>query len=189
MAIRYLKESKSQSERREDDAKVKAIVEDTLGDIEARGDAAIRELSEKFDNYSPASFKLSDDEIKALIAEVSPRDLDDIRFAQNQVRQFAEAQRASMTDIEVETMPGVILGHKNIPVQSVGCYVPAGKFPMVASAHMSVLTASVAGVPRIIAATPPLRASLTQLLLLPCIWVVRMKFMFWAACRVLGRWL
>ena len=157
MAIRYLKESKSQSERREDDAKVRAIVEDTLGDIEARGDAAIRELSEKFDKYSPASFKLSDDEIKALIAEVSPRDLDDIRFAQDQVRQFAEAQRASMTDIEVETMPGVILGHKNIPVQSVGCYVPAGKFPMVASAHMSVLTASVAGVPRIIAATPPFK--------------------------------
>ena len=157
MAIRYLKESKSQSERREDDAKVKAIVEDTLGDIEARGDAAIRELSEKFDKYSPVSFKLSDDEIKALIAEVSPRDLDDIRFAQDQVRQFAEAQRASMIDIEVETMPGVILGHKNIPVQSVGCYVPAGKFPMVASAHMSVLTASVAGVPRIIAATPPFK--------------------------------
>ena len=99
MAIRYLKESKSQSERREDDAKVKAIVEDTLGDIEARGDTAIRELSEKFDKYSPASFKLSDDEIKALIAEVSPRDLDDIRFAQDQVRQFAEAQRASPTDI------------------------------------------------------------------------------------------
>ena len=157
MAIRYLKESKSQSERREDDAKVKAVVEDTLGEIEARGDAAIRELSEKFDKYSPASFKLSDDEIKALIAEVSPRDLDDIRFAQDQVRQFAEAQRASMTDIEVETIPGVILGHKNIPVQSVGCYVPAGKFPMVASAHMSVLTASVAGVPRIIAATPPFK--------------------------------
>ena len=157
MAIRYMKESKSQSERREDDAKVKAIVEDTLGDIEARGDAAIRELSEKFDKYSPASFKLSDNEIKALIAEVSPRDLDDIHFAQTQVRQFAEAQRASMTDIEVETMPGVILGHKNIPVQSVGCYVPAGKFPMVASAHMSVLTASVAGVPRIVAATPPFK--------------------------------
>ena len=155
MAIRYLKESKSQSERREDDAKVKAIVEDTLADIEARGDAAIRELSEKFDHYSPASFRLSEQEIQALIAEVSPRDLDDIRFAQDQVRRFAEAQRASMTDIEVETMPGVILGHKNIPVQSVGCYVPAGKFPMVASAHMSVLTASVAGVPRIIAATPP----------------------------------
>ena len=155
MAIRYLKESKSHSERREDDAKVKAIVEDTLADIEARGDAAIRELSEKFDHYSPASFRLSEQEIQALIAEVSPRDLDDIRFAQDQVRRFAEAQRASMTDIEVETMPGVILGHKNIPVQSVGCYVPAGKFPMVASAHMSVLTASVAGVPRIIAATPP----------------------------------
>ena len=155
MAIRYLKESKSQSERNEDDAKVKAIVEQTLADIDLRGDAAIRELSEKFDNYSPQSFKLSEEEIHALIAEVSSRDLDDIRFAQDQVRRFAEAQRASMTDIEIETMPGVILGHKNIPVQSVGCYVPAGKFPMVASAHMSVLTASVAGVPRIVAATPP----------------------------------
>ena len=155
MAIRYLKESKSQSERNEDDAKVKAIVEQTLADINLRGDAAIRELSEKFDNYSPQSFKLSEEEIHALIAEVSSRDLDDIRFAQDQVRRFAEAQRASMTDIEIETMPGVILGHKNIPVQSVGCYVPAGKFPMVASAHMSVLTASVAGVPRIVAATPP----------------------------------
>ena len=155
MAIRYLKESKSQSERNEDDAKVKAIVEQTLADIDLRGDAAIRELSEKFDNYSPQSFKLSGEEIHALIAEVSSRDLDDIRFAQDQVRRFAEAQRASMTDIEIETMPGVILGHKNIPVQSVGCYVPAGKFPMVASAHMSVLTASVAGVPRIVAATPP----------------------------------
>lgn len=155
MAIWYLKESKSQSERNEDDAKVKAIVEQTLADIDLRGDAAIRELSEKFDNYSPQSFKLSEEEIHALIAEVSSRDLDDIRFAQDQVRRFAEAQRASMTDIEIETMPGVILGHKNIPVQSVGCYVPAGKFPMVASAHMSVLTASVAGVPRIVAATPP----------------------------------
>ena len=155
MAIRYLKESKSQSERNEDDAKVKAIVEQTLADIDLRGDVAIRELSEKFDNYSPQSFKLSEEEIHALIAEVSSRDLDDIRFAQDQVRRFAEAQRASMTDIEIETMPGVILGHKNIPVQSVGCYVPAGKFPMVASAHMSVLTASVAGVPRIVAATPP----------------------------------
>ena len=155
MAIRYLKEGKPQLERDGDDAKTRQVVETTLADIEANGDAAIRNLSEKFDNYSPQSFKLSQDDIDALIAQVSPRDMDDIKYAQAQVRQFAEAQRASMTDIEVETMPGVILGHKNIPVQSVGCYVPAGKFPMVASAHMSVLTASVAGVPRIVAATPP----------------------------------
>ena len=155
MTIRYLKECKPQTERAEDDAKVRSIVETTLADIEARGDAAIRELSEKFDDYAPASFRLTEDEIQALIAEVSPRDMEDIKFAHDQVRKFAEAQRASMTDIEVEPMPGVILGHKNIPVQSVGCYVPAGKFPMVASAHMSVLTASVAGVPRIVAATPP----------------------------------
>ena len=155
MTIRYLKEGKPQSERAEDDAQVRAIVETTLADIEARGDAAIRELSEKFDNYSPASYRLSEAEIQVLVSEVSERDMADIKFAHDQVRKFAEAQRASMTDIEVEPMPGVILGHKNIPVQSVGCYVPAGKFPMVASAHMSVLTASVAGVPRIVAATPP----------------------------------
>ena len=116
-----------------------AIVETTLADIEASGDAAVRELAEKFDNYSPASYRLSEAEIQELISEVSPRDMEDIKFAHEQVKAFAEAQRASMTDIEVETMPGVILGHKNIPVQSVGCYVPAGKFPMVASAHMSVL--------------------------------------------------
>ena len=155
MAIRYLKEGKSALERSEDDAKVRQIVETTLSDIEARGDAAVRELAEKFDNYSPPSYRLSESEIQALISEVSPRDIEDIKFAQAQVRKFAEAQRASMQDIEVETLPGIILGHKNIPVQSVGCYVPAGKFPMVASAHMSVLTASVAGVPRIVASTPP----------------------------------
>ena len=155
MAIRYLKSGKPQVERSEDDAKVRAVVEAALADIEARGDAAVRELAEKFDNFSPTNYRLSQDEIDALIAEVSPRDMDDIRFAQDQVRKFAEIQRASMQDVEVETMPGVILGHRNIPVQSVGCYVPAGKFPMVASAHMSVLTASVAGVPRIVATTPP----------------------------------
>ena len=155
MAIRYLKSGKPQVERSEDDAKVRAVVESALTDIEARGDAAVRELAEKFDNFSPTNYRLSQDAIDALIAEVSPRDMDDIRFAQDQVRKFAEIQRASMQDVEVETMPGVILGHRNIPVQSVGCYVPAGKFPMVASAHMSVLTASVAGVPRIVATTPP----------------------------------
>jgi len=155
MAITYLKRGKSDAERSDDDAKTRDVVEATLKDIETRGDAAVRTLSEKFDNYSPASFKLSQDEIDALIARVSPQEMKDLKFAQENVRRFAQAQRDSMLDIEVEMQPGVILGHKNIPVQSVGCYVPGGKFPMVASAHMSVATASVAGVPRIIACTPP----------------------------------
>lgn len=155
MTIEYLKRGKSDAERGEDDAKTRSVVEVTLKDIEARGDAAVRDLSEKFDKYTPASFKLSADEIDALMARVTPREMADIKFAQDNVRKFAQAQRDSMLDIEVEMQPGVILGHKNIPVQSVGCYVPGGKFPMVASAHMSVATASVAGVPRIIACTPP----------------------------------
>lgn len=155
MTIEYLKRGKSDAERSDDDAKTRSVVEATLKDIEARGDAAVRELSEKFDSYSPASFKLSAAEIDALMARVTPREMADLKFAQDNVRKFAQAQRDSMLDIEVEMQPGVILGHKNIPVQSVGCYVPGGKFPMVASAHMSVATASVAGVPRIIACTPP----------------------------------
>jgi sulfopropanediol 3-dehydrogenase len=155
MAITYLKTARSAEARADDDAKTRAIVESTLKQIETGGDAAVRELSEKFDNYSPTSFKLSQDEIDTLIASLTDRELADIKFAQENVRQFAQAQRDSMLDIEVEPMPGVILGHKNIPVQSVGCYVPGGKFPMVASAHMSVATASVAKVPRIIACTPP----------------------------------
>ncbi|MFD0915131.1 histidinol dehydrogenase [Pseudahrensia aquimaris] len=153
--IRHLKTARSEELRAEDDAKVRATVEGILGDIEKRGDAAVRELSEKFDNYSPEKFRLSEQDIERAMSQVAKRDIEDIKFAQVQIRAFAEAQRASMTDIEVETMPGVILGHKNIPVQSVGCYVPGGKFPMVASAHMSVLTASVAGVPRIVASAPP----------------------------------
>ena len=155
--IEYLKRGKQEADRAADDAKVREVVEATLADIEARGDTAVRALSEKFDDYSPPSFRLSASEIDAFINRVSARDMEDIAFAQKQVRTFAEAQRASMQDIEIETMPGVVLGHKNIPVQSVGCYVPAGKFPMVASAHMSVLTAAVAGVPRIVAATPPFK--------------------------------
>ena len=157
MAITYLKRGKSDAERADDDTKTRAIVESTLKQIETGGDAALRELSEKFDNYSPASFKLEQAEIDALIASLSERELADITFAQTNVRNFAQAQRDSLRDIEVEPMPGVILGHKTIPVQSVGCYVPGGKFPMVASAHMSVATASVAGVPRIIACTPPFK--------------------------------
>ena len=155
MTIEYLKRSKPEAERAEDDAKVRAVVEETLSDIEARGDAAVRELSQKFDGYAPENFRLSQSAIDAAMHKMSARDMEDIKFAQTQIRRFAEVQRASMTDIEVETLPGVILGHRNIPVQSVGCYVPGGKFPMVASAHMSVLTASVAGVPRIIASAPP----------------------------------
>ncbi|WP_071674043.1 histidinol dehydrogenase [Nioella nitratireducens] len=155
MTINYLKRGKPAAERAEDDARTRAVVEATLADIETRGDAAVRALSEKFDKYSPASYRLSQGEIDALIDELTDRELADIKFAQEQVVNFAKAQRASMVDIEVETLPGVILGHKNIPVQSVGCYVPGGKFPMVASAHMSVATASVAGVPRIVACTPP----------------------------------
>jgi len=155
MAIQFLKQGKPADERAEDDAKTRAVVEDTLKDIEARGDIAVRELSEKFDNYSPPAFRLSDSEIEAITSKVSTREMEDIRFAHDQVVNFAQAQRDSMLDIEVETLPGVFLGHRNIPVQSVGCYVPGGKFPMVASAHMSVATAKVAKVPRIIAATPP----------------------------------
>ena len=153
--ITNIKQGKPQTERAEDDAKVRFTVEGILSDIETRGDTAVRELSQKFDNYAPEKFRLSPSEIDAAINKVSTRDMEDIEFAQTQIRRFAEAQRASMTDIEIETLPGVILGHKNIPVQSVGCYVPGGKFPMVASAHMSVLTASVAGVPRIISSAPP----------------------------------
>lgn len=155
MTVTWLKRGKPEAERAADDAQVRATVESVLGDIEARGDAAVRELSVKFDKYDPPAFRLTPSEIEAAIQKVAPRDIEDIRFAQDQIRRFAEVQRASMTDVEVETLPGVILGHRNIPVQSVGCYVPGGKFPMVASAHMSVLTAAVAGVPRIIASAPP----------------------------------
>ncbi len=155
----HLKTAKPQSERAEDDAKVRATVEGILQDIEARGDAAVRDLSRQFDKYEAAAFRLTASEIEATMQKVSARDMDDIRFAQTQIRKFAEAQRATMTDTEVETLPGVILGHRNIPVQSVGCYVPGGKFPMVASAHMSVLTASVAGVPRIVASAPPVKGA------------------------------
>jgi sulfopropanediol 3-dehydrogenase len=157
MAIQHLKSGKPAEARAEDDAQVRSSVEAILKDIETRGDGAVRDLAQRFDGYAAPSFRLTSSEIEAAMQKVSTRDMEDIRFAQKQIRKFAEAQRASMVDIEVETMPGVILGHKNVPVQSVGCYVPGGKFPMVASAHMSVLTASVAGVPRIIASAPPVK--------------------------------
>jgi sulfopropanediol 3-dehydrogenase len=155
MMVKYLKQGLGQAEVDEADAKVRVQVEAILGDIQARGDDAVRELSEKFDGWSPENFRLSETEIETAMAKVAKRDLDDIRFAQEQVRNFAQHQRAALRDVEVETMPGVVLGHKNIPVNSVGCYVPGGKYPMVASAHMSVVTAKVAGVPRIVASAPP----------------------------------
>ena len=155
--VRYLKSGKSREEKENANQKIKETVENILKKIEKGGDGAVRELSIQFDDYNPNSFKLTKVEIEDLVDSLTERELSDIKFAQQQVRNFAEIQRASMTDVEVETLPGVILGHKNIPVQSVGCYVPAGKFPMVASAHMSVATASVAKVPRIIACTPPFK--------------------------------
>ena len=151
----YLKQGLGQEEVDEADAKVRAQVEAILDEIQRRGDEAVRELSKKFDSWNPDSFRLSETEIEMAMSKVAKRDLDDIRFAQEQVRNFAQYQKDALRDIEVETMPGVVLGHKNIPVNSVGCYVPGGKYPMVASAHMSVVTAKVAGVPRIVASAPP----------------------------------
>ena len=155
MAVRKIKNSKSEGEKLEEDINVRTVVEKTLKEVEVKGDKAVRELSKKFDNFDRPNFLLTESEIDAAMQKVSTRDMEDIKFAQNQIRRFAKEQMNSMSDVEVETLPGVILGHKNIPVQSVGCYVPGGKFPMVASAHMSVLTASVAGVPRIISSAPP----------------------------------
>ena len=151
----YIKKGIEAGEIAQADAKVRATVEGILSDIETRGDPAIRELSRKFDNWDPQTFRLSDAEIEAAISKVSKGDLDDIRFAQSQVRSFAKKQKACLEDLEVETMPGVVLGHRNVPVNSVGCYVPGGKYPMVASAHMSVVTAKVAGVKRILTSAPP----------------------------------
>ncbi|PPQ34046.1 histidinol dehydrogenase [Rhodopila globiformis] len=154
--IRILKHGATEAEKTEADRKVRQTVESILEDIAARGDAAVRDLSAKFDKWQPASFRLSPDEIRSLIDSLPEQVITDIKFAQAQIRNFARAQKDALRDIEVETMPGVRLGHKNIPVASVGCYVPGGRYPMVASAHMSVLTAKVAGVKRVAACTPPL---------------------------------
>ena len=153
--IRYLKSGKNADEAATEDAQVRGTVEQLLADIGRRGDAAAREYSAKFDQWSPPSFRLNAEQIRACYAQLPAQAIDDIRFAQTQVRRFAEVQRAALRDVEVETLPGVVLGHKNIPIQSVGCYVPGGKYPLVASAHMSVVTAKVAGVPRVIATAPP----------------------------------
>ena len=152
---KWIKEGKSENEIIEADAKVRSTVENILSDVSKRGDLAVRELSKKFDNYEPENFILSEKEIETAISKVSKRDIEDIKFAQAQVRNFATKQLECIKDLEVETLPGVILGHKNIPMNAVGCYVPGGKYPMVASAHMSVLTAKVAGVREITASAPP----------------------------------
>ena len=152
---KWFKNGKSEKEIVEADAEVRKTVEKILRDVVNRGDEAVRELSIKFDNYSPDNFILSQEEIDIAISKVPERDIDDIKFAQSQVRNFAKKQLECIKDLEVETLPGVILGHKNIPMNAVGCYVPGGKYPMVASAHMSVLTAKVAGVRDIIASAPP----------------------------------
>ena len=152
---RFLKRGMDASAIKAADLKVRQTVEGILAEIEERKDAAVRDLSEKFDKWSPADFRLAPAEIERAIGQVAKRDLDDIRFAQAQVRNFAQKQKDSMHDLEVETLPGVVLGHKHIPVNSIGCYVPGGRYPMVASAHMSIVTARVAGVKRIIACAPP----------------------------------
>jgi sulfopropanediol 3-dehydrogenase len=153
--LRYLKRGMDASAIKAADAKVRETVEQILADIDARKDVAVRELSQKFDNWSPDSFKLSAAEIERAIGQVRKRDLDDLKFAQAQVRNFAQKQKDTMRDLEVETLPGVVLGHRHIPVNSIGCYVPGGRYPMVASAHMSIVTARVAGVKKIIACAPP----------------------------------
>ncbi len=156
--IRILKSGRSAEAKATDASAVRSAVESVLIDVEARGDAALRDLSQKFDRWSPPSFRLSQDEIDACVRALSSRQLDDIRFAQAQIRRFAEVQKAALKDVEVETLPGVVLGHRNIPMNSVGCYVPGGKYPLVASAHMGIVTAKVAGVKRVVAMTPPFQA-------------------------------
>ena len=160
MTVRYIKRGKTVAQKADADAKAQEVVRDILANISQRKDEAVRELSRKFDDWDPDDFKLSPAQILQVLDCLTEQAIADIKFAQAQVRNFARAQRAALKDIEVETLPGVVLGHKNIPVNRVGCYVPGGRYPMVASAHMSVVTAKVAGVKRIIACTPPINGEL-----------------------------
>ena len=155
MAIKYIKKGKEAENVASNQLKTRQVVEGILTDVQSRKDEAIRELSEKFDKWNPSSFKLSKEEIIDIISKVPESTQKDIKWAQTQVRRFAQIQKTALRDIEIETIPGVILGHKNVPIKTVGCYVPGGRYPMVASAHMSVLTAKVAGVSKVIATTPP----------------------------------
>jgi sulfopropanediol 3-dehydrogenase len=156
----FLKTGKSKAELAKTEAKVRETVQKLLDDVQDRGDSAVREMSATFDKWSPESFRLSAEQIERLMNSLSAQTIEDIKFAQANVRRFAVAQKSALQDVEVENLPGVILGHKNIPVNSVGCYVPGGRYPMVASAHMSVLTAKVAGVKRVIACTPPINGEI-----------------------------
>lgn len=158
--VKVIKAGKSQEEVVANDTKVSEIVAGALKDVETRGDQAVRELSEKFDKWAPESFRLSNAQIQEIVEQVPASVIEDIKFAQKNIQTFAQAQLDSLNDVEVESIPGVILGHKNIPVNSVGCYIPGGRYPMVASAHMSVLTAKVAGVKRVIACTPPINGEI-----------------------------
>jgi sulfopropanediol 3-dehydrogenase len=151
----YLKRGATAEAKADADRKVRDTVEAILADIAARGDAAIRDLSIRFDNWDRDDYRLSNQEIQACLDQLTAQDLTDIEFAQAQVCNFARLQRESMHDLEVETLPGVVLGHRHIPVNAAGCYVPGGKYPLLASAHMSVITAKVAGVPRVITCAPP----------------------------------
>jgi sulfopropanediol 3-dehydrogenase len=151
----WLKQGRNESEVLAADSKVREAVEGMLRDISERGDEAVRELSIRFDKYERDNYQLSEQEIQGCLSQLSRRQIDDIKFAQTQVRNFAHKQRESILDVEVETLPGVVLGHKNIPIGSAGCYVPGGKYPLLASAHMSLITAKVAGVPRVITCAPP----------------------------------
>jgi sulfopropanediol 3-dehydrogenase len=155
MAVKYIKKGITEADSSASQARARQTVEGILNDVQQRRDVAVREMSAKFDNWSPDSFRLTDEQIQDIIASVPEETIEDIKWAQAQVRRFAQIQKSALRDIEIETIPGVILGHKNIPVNSAGCYVPGGRYPMVASAHMSVLTAKVAGVKRVIACTPP----------------------------------
>jgi sulfopropanediol 3-dehydrogenase len=153
----YIKQGKTSAQQQNEDLKVRGIVEAIIEDIRSNGDVGVKKYSEKFDQWSPPSFRLTDGEIDQIVASVPASVIADIQFAQTQIRNFARHQRTSISDIEVETIPGVILGHKNIPVSSAGCYIPGGRYPMIASAHMSIITAKVAGVERVIACTPPIK--------------------------------
>jgi sulfopropanediol 3-dehydrogenase len=159
MAI-YLKRGASAEQKAESSRRVRDTVEQILADIESRGDMAVRELSIKFDKWDRESYRLSEAEIQSCIDMLRPQDLKDIKFAQAQVRNFAQIQRDSLKDVEVETLPGVVLGHRNIPLNAAGCYVPGGKYPLLASAHMSVITAKVAGVKRVVTCAPPFQGAL-----------------------------
>src|ERR1700722_16773206 len=160
--IKVIKAGVASTERRKIDTEIQNTVSNIIDQIDAEGDDALRRLSAKFDKWDRPSYRLSEAEIEQIVDSVPQSVRDDIKFAQKQVRTFAEAQRAALRDIEVETLPGVHLGHKNIPVNSVGAYVPGGRYPMVASAHMSIVTAKVAGVPRVAAATPPMNGAAPQ---------------------------